>query len=189
MIRRWETGIGLVGLLFAAFALFAWFPADIKGGITDTTPGGKTVPGDAFFPVMLTGFIGLMAAIQLVLGLLRPTPAPLEDYPRLTVANLRFLAGLAAILCTSLALMWWAGPLVLWLTDESRGYRQLLDTVPYKYAGFVSGGFVLGVSLITWAEGHFRVRSVLVTAALIAVLILVFDVALTNVQLPPNADY
>ncbi|CUH75036.1 Tripartite tricarboxylate transporter TctB family protein [Tritonibacter multivorans] len=190
MVRRWEIGIGLTGLLFALFSLFFWFPNDIQGAFMETTRAGKPEPGDAFFPVLLAGFIAFIAAIQIVSALLkRDQEAQGSDYPRLDGENIKFLALFLAIILGSLAVVYWIGPLAVWLTQEELTYRQLVDTAPYKYLGVVVGGFALTFSLISWAEGRLRARSAVVSALLILVLILVFDVALTNIQLPPNADF
>ena len=93
------------------------------------------------------------------------------------------------IILSGFGLMYWTGPLMVNLFDSAESYRLLIDTPPYKYIGFVTGGFFMIFSLITWTEGHIRVRTVLSGVILLFLLILIFDVALTNIQLPPNADY
>lgn len=190
MKRRWEIGIGMFGLIFAAIALFLWFPNDIQGDFMETTRLGRVEPGDAFFPILLTAFIGLMSLIQCVSSFLAPHEEVKPDaYPHITLRNLLFMALLFTTLLGSLAITFTLGPLVVWLTQDGITYRQLIDTPPFKYLGFIGGGFVLCFSLMTFSEGRMRLRSALVSVALIFLLILVFDIFLSNIQLPPNADF
>lgn len=107
----------------------------------------------------------------------------------ISVRNLVFLTILAALIGGSLALMFWLGPLAVWLSGTDATYRQLVDSAPYKYIGIVIGGFALTFAIITWAEGRIKRRSAIVSVLLLIVLIVIFDVMLTNIQLPPNADY
>ncbi|WP_371229888.1 hypothetical protein [Roseovarius sp. 2305UL8-3] len=176
--------------MFALFALTFWFPNDIKGGFLETTIAGKSAPGDAFFPVILAILIAVLAAVQVLQGvLLRLGGETSTNAQYITLDNLKFLSVLAVIVGICLALMYWLGPFVVALSGQEATYRQLIDTVPFKYVGFAVGGGFLTCTLIFWAEGKASMRAVLVSLVLIAVLILVFDVALNNVQLPPNSDY
>ena len=188
MQRRWEIGIGLCGMVFAIAALMVWFPNDIKGDFMELTRSGKPEPGDAFFPTLLAGFIAFFSFIQIAIGAFR-SPANESDYKRITLDNLFFLFVLTMIILSGFGLMYWTGPLMVNLFDSAESYRLLIDTAPYKYIGFVTGGFFMIFSLITWTEGHIRFRTVLSGVILLFLLILIFDVALTNIQLPPNADY
>ena len=186
MARNWDIWFGLVGLLFGLFALLVWLPNDIRGGFTELSLTGKPRPGDAFYPMLLAGFIATMSCLQIALSLLRRPAGPATA--TLTSANLRFLAIFLCIVLIGLAVMRHAGPAWLWLTDDPRPYRLLIDTAPYKYLGFAAGGFGLTVSLIAWAEGRFSLRAALVSAVLILLLIAIFDLGLSNIQLPPNAE-
>jgi hypothetical protein len=47
----------------------------------------------------------------------------------------------------------------------------------------------LTLPTIAWAEGRWSVRALLTVLSVVLVMIVVFDVLLRNVQLPPNADY
>lgn len=187
MNRKWDTGIGVFGVLLAMVLLFAWIPTDIRGEFIGLTSGGRPTPGDAFYPVLLAGFVALVSLVQLVLAL-RGRAGPATDEPRLTAANLAFLLGLAGIVLLAYLLCYHAGPaLAEWLSPAA-GYRQLIDTAPYKYLGFLLGGFALTAGSIVYTERRLRWRTVLVALALLALLLVVFDVALTNIQLPPNAE-
>jgi len=187
MQKRWDIGIGLFGFLFAVIALTIWFPNDIKGEFVGLTRAGRPEPGDAFFPVLLGVFIAFISIclIYSAFGQRQNT----AETGRITTKNLVFLTILGALIGGSLTLMFWLGPLAVWLSGVDATYRQLVDSAPYKYIGLVIGGFVLTFSVITWAEGRIRPRSAIVSVLLLIVIILVFDVMLTNIQLPPNADY
>ena len=57
-----------------------------------------------------------------------------------------------------------------------------------------SGGYslfelVMTLGLIVRVEGLVRPRAVLAVAVVLALLIVILDVLLYNIQLPPNADY
>jgi hypothetical protein len=148
-------------------------------------------PGDAFFPVILAGMLLVLSAAQLLGALFGRRPQAPSG--KLTAENLKFLFLFYAIVLIALTVMYWLGPLVV-ETLRSMGaidqtYRQLVDTRPYKYLGYVAGGFIMSVGLIAWAEGRVRRTAVLSVVIVQALLIFILDVLLRNIQLPPNADF
>ena len=172
--------------------LVLWIPNDIVGDFIDTGPTGRPEPGDAFFPALLAGTLLILSTIQLLGAFLaRGAPAPAAG--KLTRDNFKFLIGFYAIVLAGLAVMYGFGPLtvkVLRLAGAMDAtYRQLVDTVPYKYLGYLAGGFCMTTGLIYRAEGRLRWRAVFAVVAVITLSVLIFDVLLTNVQLPPNADF
>jgi hypothetical protein len=187
----WNIGFGVVVLAAALLSLFVWFPNDIKGGFIDLNQVGKPEPGDAFFPILLAVLMLALGAGQLVFSVFGRKPQAPSG--RLTPENLRFLLGSYGIVAAGLAIMYWVGPLVvetlgaLGATEHS--YRQLTDTAPYKYLGYVTGGLLMTLGLIVRVEGLVRPRAVLAVAVVLALLIVILDVLLYNIQLPPNADY
>jgi hypothetical protein len=191
---RWNLWFGLATLLFALVCLLWWFPQDIPGGFTTTSVAGRTVPGDAFFPILLVGLIVPLALLQL-LGHWRSarTGAPAEEVGGLTRANLLYLGKLALLLASWLAVTTWSGPLLvaLWVAAtgaEISGYRALSGTFPVNVLGFVLGAFWLICNLILMTRHTLRGVDVLAAAAVIAVLVLIFAGLLDDVLLPPNAD-
>ena len=188
----WDIGFGGVVLVFATVALTVWFPHDIKGGIIVLNSVGKPEPGDAFFPAILAGLMAILASCYLAIALLASRPQPPAS--RLTGDNLLFLAGFSVIVGSGLALMYWTGPWVvsalhgLGVIDEGE-YRHLVDTVPYKYLGYIVGGFLMTMALTIWAEGGFTRRAMVSVVLVLVASVVIFDVLLNNVQLPPNADY
>ena len=89
--------------------------------------------------------------------------------------------------------MYWLGPLTVAAMDAigllEGTYRNFSDTVPYKYLGYLAGGAVMTLALIGWVEGRLRSTAAMIVIGVLAVAILLFDVALKNVLLPPNADF
>jgi hypothetical protein len=192
---RWNFGFGIALATFALIALVVWFPRDITGGFIETNEVGKVGPGDAFFPVLLAVSILLLSVIDLLVNAIRMA----RDFPmtggvgRLTVGNLVFLARFHVAVLVGLIVMYSLGPVVVAvrnaLSSDVLHYRQLVDAVPYKYIGFIAGGFIVTLPTIAWAERRWSPRSALIVLAVLVTMIFVFDILLTNVQLPPNADY
>ncbi|MBO6520238.1 MAG: hypothetical protein JJ900_05025 [Rhodospirillales bacterium] len=190
----WDIGFGVIVLAVSLLAIFVWFPADIKGGFFNTTPFGKIEPGDAFFPVLLAAALAVLSAIQLTISFIKGSPAPSAGSEgRLTRSNFRFLFIFFSICMAGLGIMFVLGPGIVWLMRElgltDATYRHLTDTAPYKYIGYVVGGFLMTVTLITWTEGRVRPAGIVAVLSVLVVAIVVFDVLLTNVLLPPNAEF
>jgi hypothetical protein len=191
----WDIGFGAVVLAAGVVALVIWFPLDITGGFIEPGISGKMQPGDAFFPVLLAGAMVFLSVVHLCVAFFghAPTRAPNDGAGRLDAANIRFFILFHAIVLGAMAVMYWLGPLTVWLLGVAGfvdlGYRQLVGTVPYKLIGYVVGGFLMTTALITWAEGCLRRRTILTAVLVIAVMVLIFDVLLSDIQLPPNADY
>ncbi|MEM8624594.1 MAG: hypothetical protein AAGG47_13850 [Pseudomonadota bacterium] len=188
---RWDIGFGAVVLVGALLALFVWFPNDIQTGFIFTNAIGRVEPGDAFFPVLLGIALAALGAVQIIVAL---TLLRLADAPRqLTGANLRFLSELLGIVLAGLAVMYWLGPVVVTAMNGlgllEGGYRLYTDTAPYKYLGFVTGGLGTTLALIWRTEGRLRRASVLSVVLVLLVSILIFDILLKNVLLPPNAEF
>lgn len=190
-----SPAFGVVLSALALLALFVWFPSDIKGGFVGTNYAGKTEPGDAFFPVLLACTIFALGLVSILLSLSRQRPTKIVQpvTGTITLADVKFLCVFHAIVLSGLGVMFWLGPAVVEVANGLRGtdatYRQLIDTPPYKYIGYVAGGGMIATCLIAWTQGGFRIRSFAIVLAVLGVLIGLFDGLLTNVQLPPNADY
>lgn len=190
----WDIGFGVAVLVGALLSIFVWFPADIRTGFFHLNQIGKSEPGDAFFPIILATALVVLSIIQLLGALLRPQQRGADAAQhRLTGDNIKFLILFLAITAGGLAIMYWLGPLVTWamrslgLIDVD--YRQLTDTGPYKYIGYVVGGFLMTIALIAWTEGRVRFVAILTVSLLLLLFIFIFDGLLHNILLPPNAEY
>ncbi|MEC7259026.1 MAG: hypothetical protein VXW58_14530 [Pseudomonadota bacterium] len=175
-------GLGAVGL--AVLAIVAWVPNDSATGLIVQKRGRLSI-GDALAPMAALGLIA-------VSGALIAARKPGEKAARPTLANLRFLLVLTAIFAASLALMRWSGPIAVGLAQAAglaeHSYRELRDTVPWKYTGFVLGGTGLVASLMSLAERRFSWRALGIGLLAVAGLIAVFDLPFPDLLLPPNGD-
>ena len=190
----WEIGFGAVTLTSALLALLVWIPNDVVSGFIDTRPTGQAEPGDAFFPMLLAGTLLVLSAVQLLSAALNRTAPDAESgNGRIRPENLKFLIIFYAIVLGGLTIMYWLGPLTVKALQMTGiidlTYRQLIDTRPYKYLGYLAGGFLLTVGLIWRAEGRLRRRAIVAVVIVLTASVLIFDVLLNNVQLPPNADF
>ncbi|MDA7948369.1 MAG: hypothetical protein MPJ78_12950 [Hyphomicrobiaceae bacterium] len=190
----WDIGFGAALFVFALVALFIWFPNDIRGGFVETDHAGKIEPGDAFFPVLLAcAILALSATHVLKVLLLQRHTGEDGAHAGLSRDDLMFLVLFNLVVVCGLAAMYWLGPLAVSIANAISGneltYRQMVDTFPYKYIGYGVGGFIMTASLIAWAEAGLRWQAIVAVMSVIAVSIVVFDILLINVQLPPNADY
>jgi hypothetical protein len=88
--------------------------------------------------------------------------------------------------------MVWLGPLTVDLINGMGGdigsYRQLRDTIPYKYIGFVAGGFAMIFGFISMVERRWSGKLAAISLASIIVLALIFDLPFEDLLLPPNGD-
>lgn len=191
----WNIGFGVALCFFALVALLVWFPRDIIGSFIETNQVGKVGPGDAFFPVLLASAILGLSIVHLLSMLFqrRTGGDTAATIGKLTVANIWFLVRFHLVVLLGLFTMYVLGPIVVSAINAVQGsdlqYKALVDTVPYKYVGYAVGGCLLTMPLIAWAEGGLRLRSIIIVCGMIVLSILIFDVLLSNVQLPPNADY
>lgn len=193
-LNLWDIGFGAALFGFALWALFMWFPVDIPTGFFFVNSIGREEPGDAFFPIILASLLAGLSAIQIILSWRnRRSNAEADETGRITLLNLKFLAIFLAVVGTGLGFMYWLGPLTITVLNAAGlldgTYRNFSDTAPYKYLGYVAGGAVMTLALIIWAERRVRPVAVITVTGVLVVAILLFDVALRNVLLPPNADF
>ncbi len=184
---RWTLGLALVLTLAAILTLAVWIPSDIETGLIERFRREITI-GDALAP---TGAAAGILIAALALGITSWfRPAPYEDTPDRQSAA--FLLRMAVVLILGLVLMMFTGPIVVEainsLGNNIGTYRQLRDTVPYKYLGFAAGGFVLVFGAIRVVENRFSMSGAWVAIGAVLVLGFVYDVPFDNLLLPPNGD-
>ncbi|RCK42446.1 hypothetical protein TH25_22795 [Thalassospira profundimaris] len=180
-----DVMLGLGVVLLALLAIFIWVPDDTATGLIVKLRGRVSI-GDALAPT--AAFV-----LMVVAGVLIAFEGHgKDDVPHLSLANLRFVGLFAALFLVSVILMRWTGPalvgLVHLLGSTDASYRDLRDTVPWKYAGFVTGGTFLVTMLMSLIERRLSWRALLVGLAVTALLILIFDVPFSDLLLPPNGD-
>ena len=167
-------------IIFALILALVWVPMDSGTGLIHKVRRQVSI-GDALAPTLAAIMIGIGG-----LMVLRDRHAP--DQPGLTRANIAFVLRFLAILAVSFALMRYSGPLLVWLFDGDQGYRNLRDTAPWKYIGFLVGGSTLITALIASAEGRFSWRAVSIGCAAALALIMLYDLPFDDLLLPPNGD-
>lgn len=193
-LNPWELGFGAVTFISAMLMLTVWIPNDMLGGFIDPDPTGKLEPGDAFFPTLVAVTLLILSLIQLGNAAINRVKLNAEPgIGKLTLEDMKFLSIFYIIVLGGLTIIYWLGPLTV---DALRGlglldltYRQLIDTPPYKYLGFLAGGFGMTCGLIYMAEKKLRPVAIFAVLGVLAGAILIFDILLSNVQLPPNADF
>lgn len=192
--HHWNLGIGLVFAAFSLFSLAWWIPTDTETGVLVEDRYSIEV-GDAMAPTMVAIGILLVSLVLIAGALIRRGDQQVDDAEAticLSLDNARNLLSAAAILGLSLALMVWFGPMTVNLFQAMGAdlpeYRLLTDTIPYKYLGFATGGFVLVFGLIAWIEGRMSWRAAGVALCAVIGLILIYDVPFDSLLLPPNGS-
>lgn len=189
----WNLWIGLGTLAFVVLCLTVWFPRDIGSGFLQKNLTGRTVPGDAFFPVLLVGLMVPLAGL-LVLTQLRPRHgAGGERVGHIGRGNLGFLVQVTLLTGLSLAVMTLTGPALVALTNALgltafSGYRAASATFPFEVSGFVVGGTLLTCGFVRITCHRLGLRHALAALVAVLVLTLLFDGLLHDIRLPPNAD-
>lgn len=176
--RHRSVALALGVALFALVLLFGWIPNDIHTGIVERVRR-RTVIGDALAPTV-AGVVLLLGAAVLFAERRREATGSISG------ESLRFLLSLLALGAVSFALMRWTGPAVAALAGVE--YRPLRDSVPWKYLGFVAGGWVMVFGLVTMVERRPSLRGALTAALMVALLIAVYDLPFDDLLLPPNGD-
>ncbi|MEM6825256.1 MAG: hypothetical protein AAGB18_02235 [Pseudomonadota bacterium] len=175
-----DTSLAILAIVGALLALAVWIPADSASGLIETVRR-QTRVGDALGPTVAAGFILLGG----ILVLLRPVPST----ARVVLGNLRYLAVLILGFAICIGLMRWTGPLaVLAMADETETYRNLRDTVPWKYLGFLAGGWLLVFSMISLGARRISGRAAFLALLACLALIAVYDLPFDDLLLPPNGD-
>lgn len=193
--RHWNIAIGLVFIALSLITLIWWIPTDIETGVLVEEFRDISI-GDAMAPTACAIAV-LVFSIALVLSSLVSRQGDVSDgsgEPDIGVSasNLRSMVTMAAVLAASLAIMVWAGPLLVKLMQAAgsdiKNYRLLTNTVPHKYTGFALGGVLLVTGLITWIEGRISARAIATGFGAVLVLIAVYDIPFDTLLLPPNGE-
>lgn len=172
-------------LAFSVIALAFWIPLDIESGIIEKVRRREKM-GDALFPTCIAAAMLLTSLVSAVIAFFGKPGAP-DQRP-----GLGFLAKFLGIMVLSLLLMRFAGPVAVEVANlvgsGERSYRNLRDTAPWKYAGFVLGGIAMTGGLIALVQGRMTGRALLIGAGAVLALILLYDLPFDDILLPPNGD-
>lgn len=186
-IDRWSLGVAAFVAAFALLTLGVWIPADVESGVVETFRR-RVVIGDAMAPTAVAiGMIVIAAllAASAVFGHRREEAAPDRQ-------SVLFVVRVAAAIAAGLVLMSHTGPLVVDAIDGLGGgigsYRELRDTVPYKYLGYLIGGTVMVGGTIAVVEQGLSRGAALAGIVAAAVLAALYDLPFDDLLLPPNGD-
>lgn len=187
MVQTFRSNLylGLVCIVFAVVLLALWIPLDVETGLVEKVRGRLRI-GDALAPTVAAAFI-LLGGLLLIFFERRHA-----DQPSVTSQHVKFISRLLAVVFLSLLVMRYAGPLAVSLTnnlyDQSNEYRLLRTTFPWKYIGFVLGGVLLIVGVMSVVERRLSLRAILTGIVAVLLIILIFDVPFDDLLLPPNGD-
>ena len=186
-IDAWSLGVAAGIAAFALLTLGIWIPADVESGVVETFRR-RIVIGDALAPTAVAvGMIG--ASVLLAVSVILRSRKSVISLDRLSLV---FVARFSAVIAIALALTTYTGPLVVEAINALGGgigsYRELRDTVPYKYLGYLMGGTVLVGGAIAVVEQRLTRGAVLAGALSAITLTLLYDVPFDDLLLPPNGD-
>ncbi len=174
-----DTILGLAGLAAGCLILLIWIPLDVETGLLEKVRG-RVVIGDSLAP-SLAAVVLMLGGLMLVLQSLH-TSGNID----LTWKSLKYAGLMLSVMALSIAVMRWSGPIAATLFGGD--YRNLRDTVPWKYIGYFLGGSTMVFGLISMMEGRTRLRIVLISVLAVIVLMLLYDLPFKNLLLPPNGD-
>lgn len=189
-LDRWTLGLACLFAALSTITLVIWIPNDIEGGLIETFRRQKSI-GDAMAPTVVAAG-ALIASIFMAVSSFfsRAEVRPRGRTPDLQ--SLSFELRVAAVLIVSLVVMAHSGPLTVDLITgfgyEIGTYRELRDTIPYKYIGFSIGGFFMIFGLIGVVENKISTSGAIAALLAVIVLILLYDVPFDHMLLPPNGD-
>ena len=187
-MKYWFSQDRLLGLITVAVGLISilvWVPLDTGSGIVEKYRG-KWVIGDAFAPTVAFAMLAFSGLLLLLETLRR------EQKVMVARRHVLFVLFVMGVFFLSFAAMRWTGPLAVWLAGpggpDAIGYRELRDTAPWKYLGFLTGGGLLVGAFISIASGRVRPWHLAVGVLAALGMILLYDLPFDDLLLPPNGD-
>ena len=177
--------LGLATVAFGLLALLLWIPMDTETGILERVRTRIEI-GDALAPSAAAAVMVLAGLLLLIQETRRPGPiGP-------AIASLHHLLVLLAIFACGFGLMRWSGPAVVGayslLFQDLESYRNLRDTAPWKFVGYLLGGTFLIWMLMGWAESKLTRKQLAVAVTASLALAAIFDLPFEDLLLPPNGD-
>lgn len=180
---RAEVRVGVAFLVLALVVLGVWIPLDTETGWVEMLRR-RLVIGDALAPSLAAMLVGLGGLFVIANALFMPEKAPAQ-FGWTQLAYLLWCLGLSLV---SFALMRWVGPVALALAGEAASYRDLRDSLPWKYLGFVAGGFVLILTSVVAVERRLSLAALALALFAPLAIAMVYDLPFEDLLLPPNGD-
>ena len=186
-MRRLSLGVAAAIVVFSAITLGLWIPGDIESGVLETHRR-RTVIGDAFAPTLVATGLCAAALLYVISEILKPGKIRVTFDRR----SFRFVVMVSAVVSSGLLLMNLAGPATVEFIGATGGdigsYRELRDTLPYKFIGYALGGTIIVGGVISVVEGRLSKGAVLSGLLATLALALFHDVPFDDLLLPPNGD-
>ena len=178
--------LALVSAIAATLAIFLWIPLDTSTGFIERVRG-RPVIGDALAPTVACLFV-ILGAITVLTSECRGE----DGCEGLGLDNLAYIARAIALIFLSLAIMRFAGPFAVWLsnflTGEEATYRELRATVPWSWIGYLLGGAMLVIGFMTMIERRPTHLAVAIGLAISILFVVIVDLPFDSLILPPNGD-
>ena len=180
-----HRAIGAIICLFGIAALTLWLPNDVDSGLIEKVRRRYQI-GDMLAPVMAL-CIMLFGGAWLMLSTNRTIIGKIAA-PARTILMFLVIVG------TSLLLMRFTGPVMVWLAEAvgvveaGTGYRPLRDTLPWKFTGFLAGGTMMIWALGAYADNKWSWRRLVIGFLIALVIGAAFDLPFEDLILPPNGD-
>jgi len=190
--NKWTFGLAIFFIIASLISLFVWIPNDIETGVIERFRRQITI-GDAMAPTMVAWGV-LFVSIALLIDAILSSRAPrASENSVMDAQSFVFFFKLTFVIVIALLLMLYSGPLLVeflnLMNGESNNYRLFKGSMPYKYIGYILGGFVLIFSSIGLVENKFSTNGAWLSVIAVAVLTFLYDVPFDNLLLPPNGDY
>lgn len=182
-VQRRDIGIGLLAVGFAILAITVWIPIDVATPIIDTWRRTVRI-GDAMLPTFAAIGIAASGAGLLVQSVFKPSETDFQ------AMNPVFFGGFALIFVISVCLMLFTGPvsILVWSFGDLT-YRQVLNTPPWKYLGFMVGGVSLTFGLISLSYRQLHLKYLLVSAVVVTTIAILYSLPSESLLIPPNREY
>jgi hypothetical protein len=190
--QKWTFGLAIFFIIASLISLLVWIPNDIETGVIERFRRQITI-GDAMAPTMVAWGV-LFVSIALLIDAILSSRAPrASENSVMDAQSFVFLFKLTIVIIIALLLMYYGGPLLVdflnLVNGESNNYRLLKGSPPYKYIGYILGGFVMVFGSIGVVENKFSTNGAWLPIIAVTVLTLLYDVPFDNLLLPPNGDY
>ena len=190
--KKWTCGLAIFFIIASLITLFVWIPNDIETGVVEKFRRQITI-GDAMAPTMVAWAILFVSMALLINAILSSRALRALENSAMDVQSFIFLFKLTFIIFIAFLLMLYSGPLLVefanLMNGENNSYRLLKGSLPYKYIGYILGGFIMIFGSIGLVENKFSANGAWLSVIAVAVLTFIYDVPFDNLLLPPNGDY
>ena len=181
---RANVVLALVAAVAALLATFVWIPLDTSSGFVEHARGRATI-ADALAPTVACLFVILGAT-----AILASEICGEDGCEGLEPGNLAYLAGTVALTLLSLAIMRFAWPIAVrlsnFVTGEEATYREQRSTAHWRWIGYLLGVTTLVSGFMVMIERRPTLLAAVIGIAILFVVLV--DLPFDSLVLPPNGD-